>query len=366
MGYSLGIAGLPNVGKSTLFNCLTGENKPSSNYPFCTVKPNLGIISVPDANLEKLFEIVGGKELIPNHIKLIDLAGLVEGSHRGEGLGNRFLAQLREVDVVLHLVRYFRAPDIAHIDTSIDPKRDIEIINLELILSDLEIVERRLEKKGKLAKSDNLPSLKREVACLRRIKTDLEKGKKPDLSRFSGEEKKIIADCRLLVAKPYIYALNMGDETLEREKGSAVQQVEGMAREEGAEVFPIHLKIEKELLELPDEQRDAFAREMGIGSSKLFRLVEAGFKLLDLVVFYTVEGGLVQAWSAARGTAASAAAGLIHSDMQKRFVCAEVTKLKDVLNLKSFQKTKENGLTKIEGRDYAVEEADVICFKFGG
>jgi len=366
MGYSFGIAGLPNVGKSTLFNCLTGENKPSSNYPFCTVKPNLGIISVPDGNLEKLFEIVGGKKLIPNHIKLVDLAGLVEGSHRGEGLGNQFLAQLREVDVILHLVRYFRAPNIAHIDTLIDPKRDIEIINLELILSDLEIVERRLEKKEKLAKSDNLPSLKEEVVCLGRIKADLEKGKKPDLSRFSGEEKKIITDCRLLTTKPYIYALNMGDETLGRERDSAVQHLEKMAREEGAEVFPIHLKIEKELLELPGEQREVFAREMGIGSSKLFRLVETGFKLLDLVVFYTVQGGLVQAWSARRGTAALEAAGLIHSDMQKRFVCAEVTKLKDALNLKSFQKTKEKGLTKTEGRDYPVEEGDVICFKFGG
>jgi len=345
---SIGIAGLPNVGKSTLFNALTMGHVPASNYPFCTTKPNVGVVEVPDEDLEKLSQLVGGLELTYATIKFVDLAGLIKGSSKGEGLGNQFLSEIRTADAILHLVRGFRDPDIAHPYPEIDPSRDIEIVELELILSDLEIINRRIDKVKRIAKGGDAKA-QEELRLLERIRATLDEAKLPALEEFSAEERAVIKSYQLLVMKPVLYVINISEKDISKKDFS---------------YLPICAKLERELLELPPQERGEFQRELGLKESGLPRIIKASLSLLGLITFYTVEAKKVRAWPIQRATKAWDAAGLIHSDIQRGFIRAEVTRFEDVVRYGSLHSAKEAGLTRIEGKDYQIQDKDVIYFRF--
>ncbi|MCD8364934.1 MAG: redox-regulated ATPase YchF [Clostridiales bacterium] len=362
----LGIVGLPNVGKSTLFNSLTKAGAESANYPFCTIDPNIGIVAVPDERIRLLGEMYHSKKVTPAVIEFVDIAGLVKGASKGEGLGNQFLANIREVDAIVHVVRCFEDPNVVHVDGSVNPVRDIETINLELIFSDLEILERRLAKVGRTARMDRKAA--REEELLQRIKEHLEEGK-PAKTFDPGEDEDDqawFASYNLLTAKPVIYAANVSEDDL-ADDGAAneyVQSVREMAAEEGSEVFALCASIEAEMAELEDDERDLFLEELGIAQSGLDKMIQASYSLLGLMSFLTAGEDETRAWTIRKGTKAPQAAGKIHTDFERGFIRAEVVNYRDLLECGSLAAAREKGLVGLEGKDYIVQDGDVILFRF--
>ncbi len=361
----LGIVGLPNVGKSTLFNSLTKAGAESANYPFCTIDPNIGIVTVPDERLKLLGDMYRSKKVTPAVIEFVDIAGLVKGASKGEGLGNQFLSNIREVDAIVHVVRCFEDSNVVHVDGSVDPLRDIETINLELIFSDLEVLERRISKVAKTARMDKTAA--RELGLLEQIKAHLEAGKPAKTMEVSDEEDlALLHSCNLLTGKPVIYAANVAEEDLSDDGGSnsGVAEVRKFAEEEHSEVFVICAQIEQEISELDEEEKAMFLEELGLAESGLEKLVKASYHLLGLMSFLTAGEDETRAWTIRIGTKAPQAAGKIHSDFERGFIKAEVVNYRDLLEQGSLAAAREKGLVGIEGKDYVVKDGDVILFRF--
>ncbi len=361
----LGIVGLPNVGKSTLFNSLTKAGAESANYPFCTIDPNIGIVPVPDERIQLLGEMYHSKKVTPAVIEFVDIAGLVKGASKGEGLGNQFLSNIREVDAIVHVVRCFVDDNVIHVDGNVNPLRDIETINLELLFSDLEILERRYAKVGKSARIDK--TFAKEEALLVRIKEHLESGKPAKTFEVADEdEAAIFATYNLLTAKPVIYAANVAEDELASDAASnpMVAAVRAAAKEEGSEVFVICAQIEQEMAELDDEEKEMFLEELGVTSSGLDKLIAASYSLLGLMSFLTAGEDETRAWTIKKGTKAPQAAGKIHSDFERGFIKAEVVNYKDLLTYGSLAAAREKGLVGMEGKEYIVKDGDVILFRF--
>ena len=360
----LGIVGLPNVGKSTLFNAITNAGAQSANYPFCTIEPNVGVVAVPDKRLDKLAEMYEPEKFTPATIEFVDIAGLVKGASKGEGLGNKFLSNIREVDAIVHVVRCFEDGEIVHVEGSIGPKRDIEVINLELIFSDLDILERRIDKAVKAAKGDK--KYLAEVDLLNRVKAHLEEGKSARSMEFTDEEKAIMADIPLLSNKPIIYVANMSEDDFNGKLDSNpfYNEVLQIAREENSEVVPICARLEEEIADMSKEDKMMFLEELGLKESGLDRLIKAGYHLLGLISYLTAGKPEVRAWTITRGTKAPQAAGKIHSDFERGFIRAEVISYEDLIANGSIAAAKEKGLVRSEGKDYVMQDGDVVLFRF--
>lgn len=362
----LGIVGLPNVGKSTLFNSLTKAGAESANYPFCTIDPNVGVVTVPDERLNVLGQMYHTKKIIPAAIEFVDIAGLVKGASKGEGLGNQFLANIREVDAIVHVVRCFEDSNIVHVDGNIDPLRDIETINLELIFSDLEILERRIAKTTKVARNDKAAA--KELALLHKIKEHLEEGKLA--KTFSGaedeEEQEWMSGYNLLTYKPVIYAANVAEDDLADDGASnaGVHAVREYAKEELSEVFVVCAQIEQEIAELEDDEKKMFLEDLGLSESGLEKLIKASYRLLGLISYLTAGEPEVRAWTITEGTKAPQAAGKIHSDFERGFIRAEVVSYDDLMECGSHSAAKEKGLVRLEGKDYVVKDGDIMLFRF--
>ena len=361
----LGIVGLPNVGKSTLFNSLTKAGAESANYPFCTIDPNVGIVMVPDKRIKLLGEMYQSKKVTPAVIEFVDIAGLVKGASKGEGLGNQFLSNIREVDAIVHVVRCFEETNVVHVDGSVNPLRDIETINFELIFSDIEILERRIAKTSKGARNDK--TLAKELDLQERVKKHLEEGKIAiSFETEDEEEKEWLNSYTLLTYKPVIFAANVGEDDLADDgaNNSYVQKVREYAVKENSEVFVICAKIEQEISELDDEEKAMFLEELGLQESGLEKLIKASYHLLGLISYLTAGEDETRAWTIKVGTKAPQAAGKIHSDFERGFIKAEVVNYQNLLDLKSIAAAKEKGLVGIEGKDYVVKDGDVILFRF--
>ncbi len=361
----LGIVGLPNVGKSTLFNSLTKAGAESANYPFCTIDPNIGIVAVPDERLKLLGDMYQSKKVTPAVIEFVDIAGLVKGASKGEGLGNQFLSNIREVDAIVHVVRCFEDTNVIHVDGSIDPLRDIETINLELIFSDLEVLERRIAKVGKVARMDK--TYAREYALLERLKEHLERGKLAKTIQTEDEEElALLKEFNLLTYKPVIYAANVAEDDLADDAASngMVAKVREFAAAEDSEVFVICAQIEQEISELDEEEKAMFLEELGLKESGLEKLIKASYHILGLMSFLTAGEDETRAWTIRIGTKAPQAAGKIHSDFERGFIKAEVVNYKNLLEQGSLAAAREKGLVGIEGKDYVVQDGDVILFRF--
>ena len=361
----LGIVGLPNVGKSTLFNSLTKAGAEAANYPFCTIDPNVGIVAVPDDRIKRLGELYHTKKVTPAVIEFVDIAGLVKGASKGEGLGNQFLANIREVDAIVHVVRCFEDENVVHVDGSVNPVRDIETINLELIFADLEVLERRISKVARTAKMDKEAG--REMALLKRIKEHLEEGKPASSLELNGEaEEKWFAGYNLLTAKPVIYAANVSEDDLADDGASNeyVAAVREYAAQTGSEVFVICAKIESEISELDDEEKAMFLEDLGISESGLDKLISASYRTLGLMSFLTAGEDECRAWTIKIGTKAPQAAGKIHSDFERGFIKAEVVNYEVLLREGSLAAAREKGLVGMEGKEYVVKDGDVILFRF--
>ena len=361
----LGIVGLPNVGKSTLFNSLTKAGAESANYPFCTIDPNVGVVPVPDERLKLLGDFYHSKKVTPAVIEFVDIAGLVKGASKGEGLGNQFLANIREVDAIVHVVRCFEDPNVIHVDGSIDPLRDIETIDLELIFADLEVLERRIAKTTKSARMDKEAA--KELEFQQKLKKLLEDGKDAALSNLENEdEEKWFAEYNLLTGKPVIYAANVSEDDLADDGASNenVEKVREFAKEHNSEVFVICAQIEEEISELEDDEKKMFLEDLGLKESGLEKLVRASYSLLGLMSFLTAGEDETRAWTIKQGTKAPQAAGKIHTDFERGFIKAEVVNYQDLLDCGSYAGAREKGLVRMEGKDYVVRDGDVILFRF--
>ena len=358
------MVGLPNVGKSTLFNALTNAGAESANYPFCTIEKNVGIVSVPDERLDKLAEMYEPDKFTPATLEFVDIAGLVKGASKGEGLGNKFLADIREVDAIVHVVRCFEDSNIVHVDGSINPVRDIETINLELIFSDIEMVDRRIDRAMKAAKGDK--KYLAEVEFLKRLKEHLENGKSARGFDFTDDERELIKSTPLLSAKPVIYAANLSEDDFANniDTNEHYKEVCRIAEEEHSAVLPICAQTEAEIAEMDDEDKAMFLAELGLEVSGLNRIIKEGYALLGLISFLTAGKPEVRAWTIKKGTKAPQAAGKIHTDFEKGFIRAEVISFDDLMECGSMAAAKEKGLVRLEGKDYVMQDGDIVLFRF--
>lgn len=361
----LGIVGLPNVGKSTLFNSLTKAGAESANYPFCTIDPNVGVVPVPDERIRRLGDLYHSKKVTPAVIEFVDIAGLVKGASKGEGLGNQFLSNIREVDAIVHVVRCFEDTNVIHVEGNVNPLRDIETINLELIFSDIEILDRRIAKTAKASNNDK--ALAKELVILKEIKAHLEEGR---LARsYESEDEDVMAfigSLNLLTQKPVIFAANVSEDDLTGDGASNpyVRQVREFAGENGSQVFVICAQIEQEIAELEEEEKKMFLEDLGLTESGLEKLIAASYELLGLISYLTSGEDETRAWTIKLGTKAPAAAGKIHTDFERGFIRAEVVNYQDLLDCKTYPAAKEKGLVRLEGKDYVVKDGDVILFRF--
>jgi len=362
MGFNCGIVGLPNVGKSTIFNALTSGRAQVANYPFCTIDQNVGVVSVPDPRLKRLEEIFKPQIVTPTTLEFVDIAGLVKGASKGEGLGNKFLSHIREVDALIHVVRCFEDPDVVHIYGSVDPDRDIDIIETELALSDIETINRAIQRLERQIKAGSKEALQ-EKEFLMTIEDLLSRGRPLRAVNFSDEGQEILKELHLLTTKPVLYVANVSEEEM-IEGNDFVRRIEERAEKEGAKVITICGKIEDELSTLSLEEHKAFLNELGLSEPGLFKLIREGYRLLDLVTFFTAGEKEVRAWTVRKGTKAPQAAGKIHSDIERGFIRAEVMSYSDLDALGSSQAVKEKGLLRLEGKDYLIQEGDVIYFRF--
>lgn len=361
----LGIVGLPNVGKSTLFNSLTKAGAESANYPFCTIDPNVGVVSVPDERLQLLADLYNSAKIVPAVIEFVDIAGLVKGASKGEGLGNQFLSHIRETDAIVHVVRCFENTNIIHVDGSINPLRDIETINLELIFSDIDIVDRRIAKVSRGARNDK--ALAKELELLEALKAHLEDGQSArSFEPADDDQKEFFKTYDLLTAKPVIYAANVCEDDLADDAASNehVAKVREFAASEGSEVFVVCAQIEEEISELEDDEKKMFLEDLGLSESGLDKLIKASYKLLGLISYLTAGPTETRAWTITNGTKAPQAAGKIHSDFERGFIKAEVVHYQDLLDCGTYAAAKEKGLVGIEGKEYVVKDGDVILFRF--
>lgn len=360
----LGMVGLPNVGKSTLFNAITNAGAQSANYPFCTIEPNVGMVSVPDERLDKLAEMYHPDKFTPATIEFVDIAGLVKGASKGEGLGNKFLSHIREVDAIIHVVRCFENDDITHVDGSIDPARDIDTINLELILSDLDILSRRVDSRKKAMKGDK--TIAGEVEFLDRLVSEMEQGKTARAVEMTDDEKEYLKEVSLLTIKPVIYACNMGENDFADgiDNNKYYNIVKEIAAAEGAETFPICAEMEAEIAELEPDEKEAFLEDMGLEKSGLDRLIKKSYSLLGLISYLTAGKPEVRAWTIKKGTKAPQAAGKIHTDFERGFIRAEVVSFDDLMACGSMTVAKEKGLIRSEGKDYVMKDGDIVLFRF--
>ncbi|HET6364671.1 MAG TPA: redox-regulated ATPase YchF [Nitrospirota bacterium] len=362
MGFNCGIVGLPNVGKSTIFNALTSAGAQASNYPFTTIDPNVGIVDMPDERLDKLVEIYQPKKVTPTTMEFVDIAGLVKGAAQGEGLGNKFLANIREVDAIAHVVRCFNDPNVVHVGGKVDPRTDIEVVEAELMLADLDAIEKRLFKAEKQAKAGDKKALE-EVEFMKRLKDMLSRGEPVRRATHSEEEVAWLKSYNLLSAKPVLYAANVAEDMLDK-PNPHVDAVRKIAAEEGAKVVVISGQVEGEIAQLPIEERKEYLAEMGLKESGLDRMIRAGYDLLGLITYFTAGEKEVRAWTITKGTKAPQAAGKIHTDFEKGFIRAEVFHYDDLMRLKTPQAVKEAGLLRSEGKDYVVKDGDIMLFRF--
>lgn len=360
----LGIVGLPNVGKSTLFNAITNAGAQSANYAFCTIEPNVGVVAVPDFRLDELTKIYSPDKITPALIEFVDIAGLVKGASKGEGLGNKFLSHIREVDAIIHAVRCFEDDDIIHVDGDIDPKRDIETINIELILSDVEMLDRRIDRSTKASKGDK--SLGAELEFLKRLKSELENGVCARTVECTEDEKEIMQSIALLTSKPVIYACNMSENDFANNINDNVRYkaVCEIAKQEGAEVLPICAELEAQISSLAKEEKEMFLADLGIKQGGLDLLIQRSYNLLGLISYLTAGKPEVRAWTINKGTKAPQAAGKIHSDFERGFIRAEVISYEDLIANGSISAAKEKGLVRSEGKEYVMKDGDIVLFRF--
>ncbi|MFI3115646.1 MAG: redox-regulated ATPase YchF [Clostridia bacterium] len=358
----LGIVGLPNVGKSTLFNAITNAGAESANYPFCTIEPNVGMVTVPDERLGTLAKIYSSKKILPAVVEFVDIAGLVEGASKGEGLGNKFLSHIRQVDAIVHVVRCFEDPNIIHVEGSVDPIRDIEIINLELIFSDIEMLERRIDKTKKGMKSDK--NLANELVILEKLLEHLTDGKMAKVFPEYEENAELIDSIDLLSAKPIIFAANMDEMGFSSGTSERFEKVIEYAKNQKSEVLPICAKLEQEISDLEDDEKLMFLEEIGLNESGLDRLIKVCYHLLGLISYLTAGPEETRAWTITRGTKAPGAAGKIHTDFERGFIRAEIVSFDALVESGSMVSAKEKGLVRLEGKEYVVQDGDVILFRF--
>ena len=360
----LGIVGLPNVGKSTLFNAITQAGAESANYPFCTIEPNVGIVDVPDERIDTLAKMYNPKKITRAYIEFVDIAGLVKGASKGEGLGNKFLASIRECDAIVHVVRCFADDNITHVDGSVDPVRDIETINLELIFSDIEMLDRKIDRTKKALKGDK--SLATELELYERVKAALEEGKTAKSLDYTEEELALMRDVFLITMKPVIYAANVAEDDFAKgiDNNEYVNRVKEYAKGENSQVMPVSAKIEEEISQLEPEERGLFLEELGMSESGLDRLIKASYTLLGLISYLTAGEPEVRAWTITKGTKAPQAAGKIHSDFERGFIRAEVVHYDDLIECGSMTAAKEKGLVRSEGKEYVMKDGDIVLFRF--